>query len=203
MSAVLTVESVSKRYRIQRNRPITIKESIIRRLTGRYDRSNVFWALRDVNFSIEHGQTFGIIGHNGAGKSTLLRLLCGLGRPTSGRIRCGGMVNGLLELGSGFQPDMTGRENLVTGGILSGLTKRQVREKQDEIIAFAELEDFIDQPVRTYSNGMYLRLAFAAAIHFDPDVLVVDEVLAVGDSRFQQKCFEWLAPFGRPARLQS
>lgn len=195
MSAVLTVESVSKRYRIQRNRPITIKESIIRRLTGRYDRSNVFWALRDVNFSIEHGQTFGIIGHNGAGKSTLLRLLCGLGRPTSGRIRCGGMVNGLLELGSGFQPDMTGRENLVTGGILSGLTKRQVWEKQDEIIAFAELEDFIDQPVRTYSNGMYLRLAFAAAIHFDPDVLVVDEVLAVGDSRFQQKCFEWLAAF--------
>ncbi|MBE7443821.1 MAG: ABC transporter ATP-binding protein [Planctomycetia bacterium] len=195
MSAVLTVESVSKRYRIQRNRPITLKESIIRRLTGRYDRSNVFWALRDVSFSVEQGRTLGIIGHNGAGKSTLLRLLCGLGRPTSGRILHIGQVSGLLDLGGGFHPDMTGRENLVTGGILSGLTRRQVLAKQEEIIAFAELEEFIDQPVRTYSNGMYLRLAFATAVHFDPDVLVIDEVLAVGDSRFQQKCIERLAAF--------
>jgi lipopolysaccharide transport system ATP-binding protein len=195
MSAVLTAESVSKRYRIQRNRPVTLKESIIRRFTGRHSRDNVFWALRDVTFSVEQGRALGIIGHNGAGKSTLLRLLCGLGRPTKGRIRHVGQVSGLLDLGGGFHPDMTGRENLVTGGILSGLTKRQVLAKQGEIIAFAELEEFIDQPVRTYSNGMYLRLAFAAAIHFDPDVLVIDEVLAVGDSRFQQKCFEWLAAF--------
>ncbi len=195
MSAVLTVESVSKRYRIQRNRPITLKESIIRRLTGRYDKSNVFWALRDVTFSVEPGRALGIIGHNGAGKSTLLRLLCGLGRPTNGRIRHVGQVSGLLDLGGGFHPDMTGRENLITGGILSGLTRRQVLAKQEEIIAFAELEEFIDQPVRTYSNGMYLRLAFAAAIHFDPDVLVIDEVLAVGDSRFQQKCLDRLATF--------
>lgn len=195
MSAVLTAESVSKRYRIQRNRPFTIKESIIRRLTGRHSRDNVFWALHDVTFSVEQGRALGIIGHNGAGKSTLLRLLCGLGRPTNGRIRHVGQVSGLLDLGGGFHPDMTGRENLMTGGILSGLTKRQVLAKQEEIIAFAELEEFIDQPVRTYSNGMYLRLAFAAAIHFDPDVLVIDEVLAVGDSRFQQKCFEWLAAF--------
>lgn len=195
MSAVLAVESVSKRYRIQRNRPITLKESIIRRLTGRYDRSNVFWALQDITFSVEQGRALGIIGHNGAGKSTLLRLLCGLGRPTGGRIHHVGQVSGLLDLGGGFHPDMTGRENLVTGGILSGLTRRQVLAKQEEIIAFAELEEFIDQPVRTYSNGMYLRLAFAAAVHFDPDVLVIDEVLAVGDSRFQQKCLDRLATF--------
>lgn len=195
MSAVLTVESVSKRYRIQRNRPVTLKESIIRRLTGRHGGDNTFWALRDVTFSVEQGRAMGIIGHNGAGKSTLLRLLCGLGRPTTGRIRRVGQVSGLLELGSGFHPDMTGRENLMTGGILSGLTRRQVLAMQQEIIAFAELEEFIDQPVRTYSNGMYLRLAFAAAIHFDPDVLIIDEVLAVGDSRFQKKCLERLAAF--------
>jgi len=195
MSAVLTAESVSKRYRIQRNRPFTIKESIIQRLSGRHDTSNTFWALRDISFSVEQGMSLGIIGHNGAGKSTLLRLLCGLGRPTKGCIHHIGHISGLLELGSGFHPDMTGRENLMTGGILNGLTKRQVLAKQSEIIAFAELEEFIDQPVRTYSSGMYLRLAFATAIHFEPDVMVIDEVLAVGDSRFQQKCLERLAAF--------
>lgn len=195
MPAVLTVESVSKKYRIQRNRPVTLKESIIKRLTGRYSRDNVIWALHDVTFSLDQGRVLGIVGHNGAGKSTLLRLLCGLGRPTTGRIRCTGQVSGLLELGSGFHPDMTGRENLMTGGILSGLTRRQVLTMQPEIIAFAELEEFIDQPVRTYSNGMYLRLAFAAAVQFDPDVLIIDEVLAVGDSRFQKKCIERLAAF--------
>lgn len=195
MPAVLEVESVSKQFRIHRNRPVTLKESIVRRLTGRYDTGSIHWALHNVTFSVEKGCTLGIIGHNGAGKSTLLRLLCGLGRPTTGRIRCRGVVSGLLELGSGFHPDMTGRENLMTGGILSGLTKRQVLAKQQEIIAFAELEEFIDQPVRTYSNGMYLRLAFAAAIHFDPDILVIDEVLAVGDSRFRQRCLERLATF--------
>ena len=195
MSTVLSAESVSKRYRIQRNRPFTIKETIIQRLTGRHNTANVFWALRDITFSVEQGRALGIIGHNGAGKSTLLRLLCGLGRPTKGCIHHIGHISGLLELGSGFHPDMTGRENLMTGGILSGLTRRQVLVKQKEIIAFAELEEFIDQPVRTYSNGMYLRLAFAAAIHFDPDILVIDEVLAVGDSRFQQKCLERLATF--------
>jgi lipopolysaccharide transport system ATP-binding protein len=195
MSAALTVESVSKQYRIQHNRPFTLKESIIQRLTGHYDTGNILWALKEVSFSVEQGDVTGIIGHNGAGKSTLLRLLCGLGRPTTGYIRRLGHVSGLLELGSGFHPDMTGRENLMTGGILSGLTKHQVQEKQDEIITFAELEEFIDQPVRTYSSGMYLRLAFAAAIHFDPDVLIIDEVLAVGDSRFQQKCLERLKAF--------
>lgn len=196
MSKVLVVESVSKKFRIHRNRPVTLKEFLILRVTGNRDNtSKVLWALRDVSFSVEQGSTLGIIGHNGAGKSTLLRLICGLGRPTAGKIRCTGHVGSLLELGSGFNSEMTGRENLMTGGILSGLTKRQVEASRDEIIAFAELEEFIDQPVRTYSTGMYLRLAFATAIHFDPDFLVIDEVLAVGDTRFQGKCIKRLDDF--------
>jgi lipopolysaccharide transport system ATP-binding protein len=189
MAEVLIVESISKRFKVNRNRPVTLKELIIRKLKGGNDNTaTTFWALQEVSFSVSQGRTLGIIGHNGAGKSTLLRLVCGLGRPTKGKIHRIGHMGSLLELGNGFNPEMSGRENLITGGILSGLTKRQVKDIQDEIIAFAELEEFVDQPVRTYSTGMYLRLAFAAAIQFDPDFLIVDEVLAVGDSRFQEKC---------------
>jgi lipopolysaccharide transport system ATP-binding protein len=195
MSAVLTVESISKQYRLQRNRPVTLKESAIRWLTGKVEPQQGHWALRDVSFEVERGRALGIIGHNGAGKSTLLRLLCGLGRPTIGRINRLGQVSGLLDLGSGFHGDMTGRENIMTGGLLTGLTQREVFEQQEEIIAFAELEEFIDQPVRTYSSGMYLRLAFATALQFDPSVLILDEILAVGDSRFQKKCIERLTAF--------
>ncbi|MDH4231472.1 MAG: polysaccharide ABC transporter ATP-binding protein, partial [Nitrospirota bacterium] len=195
MPNILTVENVSKQFRVRTSRPFTLKESIIRRLTGRHDPGGMLWALRDVSFTVEKGRVLGIIGHNGAGKSTLLRLISGLGKPTSGRIQCMGNVGSLLELGTGFHPDMTGRENLITGGILSGLTRREAKERQHEVIAFAELEESIDHPVRTYSSGMYLRLAFSTAIHFDPDFLVVDEVLAVGDSRFQQKCSEKLRAF--------
>jgi lipopolysaccharide transport system ATP-binding protein len=195
MGTVLSVESVSKQFQLYQNRPVTLKESAIRWATGRHDKPSAFWALRDITFSVEQGQALGIIGHNGAGKSTLLRLLCGLGRPTTGRIRREGQASGLLDLGSGFHPDMTGRENIMTGGLLSGLTRRELLAREQEIIAFAELEGFIDQPVRTYSSGMYLRLAFATAMHFDPAVLVIDEVLAVGDARFQQKCLERLDAF--------
>jgi lipopolysaccharide transport system ATP-binding protein len=173
---------------------------MIEYVTGRRQGDDILWALRDVNFTVEQGRALGIIGHNGAGKSTLLRLLCGLGRPTSGRIKHTGYVSGLLELGSGLHLDMTGRENIMTAGILNGLTKRQVRAQSNEIIAFSELEEFIDQPVRTYSNGMYLRLAFSTAIHFDPDVLMIDEVLAVGDSRFQQKCLDRLNVFRKAGK---
>jgi lipopolysaccharide transport system ATP-binding protein len=196
MDEVLIVESVSKQFQVHRNRPTTLKETVVRRLRGIKDnRVTTHWALRDVSFSVEKGKTLGLIGHNGAGKSTLLRLVCGLGRPTTGRIQRRGHMGSMLELGSGFNPELTGRENLITGGILSGLTRRQIKAGQDEIISFAELEEFIDQPVRTYSSGMYLRLAFATAIHFDPDFLVIDEVLAVGDSRFQQKCRDRLNSF--------
>lgn len=198
MAAILIAESVSKKFLVQHHLPVSLVHSVAWKLfwrnqTGKHE--DIICALENISFSVEHGQSLGIIGHNGAGKSTLLRLLCGLGRPTAGNIYCTGKVSGLLELGSGFHPDMTGRENLMTGGLISGLTKRQVLEKQQEIIEFAELEEFIDQPTRTYSNGMYLRLAFSAAIHFHPDVLVIDELLAVGDSRFQQKCIEWISNF--------
>src|SRR5215208_2288977 len=138
MSTVLTVESVSKKFRLHRNRPVTLKESAVRWLVRRDDSSADHWALRDVSFQVEAGKALGIIGHNGAGKSTMLRLLCGLGRPTKGRIQRGGQVSGLLDLGSGFHPDMSGRENIMTGGLLSGLTKREVLERQRAIIAFAE-----------------------------------------------------------------
>jgi lipopolysaccharide transport system ATP-binding protein len=195
MSEALKVEAVSKCFKIHRDRPTSLKESFVRYLTGHRHDYQTLWALRDVSFSLEQGQVLGIIGHNGAGKSTLLRLLCGLGRPTSGGILRKGYVSGLLELGSGLHFDMTGRENILTAGILNGLTKSQVLAQQDEIIAFAELEEFIDQPVRSYSTGMFLRLAFSTAIHFDPDILMIDEVLAVGDSRFQQKCMDRLSTF--------
>lgn len=200
MSEILTVENLSKRFRIRYNRPSSLKESIIQRLRNHYDTGRVLWALRNVNFSVQKGSSLGIIGHNGAGKSTLLRLLCGLGRPTTGKIWRLGQVGSLLELGSGFHSDMTGRENLMTGGILSGLRKQEVVAIQDEIIAFAELENFIDQPVRTYSSGMYVRLAFSSAIHLDPEILVVDELLAVGDSRFQKKCIDRLKDFHKDGK---
>jgi ABC-type polysaccharide/polyol phosphate transport system ATPase subunit len=195
MSTVLEIKSLSKKYYVQRSRPFTLKESIIRRLKGLHEQASTIWALRDVSFSVEKGESLGIIGHNGAGKSTLLRLLCGLGRPTNGHIKRIGQVSGLLELGNGFHQDMTGRENIMTGGLLNRLTVEKVKRCEEEIISFAELEEFIDQPVRTYSTGMFLRLAFSIAMHFEPDVLIIDEVLAVGDTSFQKKCFEKLSSF--------
>ncbi len=195
MPGAVSVENVFKRFRKQRNRSMTLRDSVHQWLTGRHESASSFWALRDVNFSVEHGQVFGIIGHNGAGKSTLLRLLCGLGRPTSGRIIKRGQVSGILDLTSGFHGDLTGRQNITTVGILNGLTKREIKAREQDIISFAEMEEFIDQPVRTYSSGMHLRLAFAAATEFDPAVLILDEVLSVGDERFQKKCLDRITTF--------
>jgi lipopolysaccharide transport system ATP-binding protein len=199
MAAELIVDSVAKCFTVQRKR-LTLVESMIQYLARLHENGEILWALRDVTFSVEQGEVLGIIGHNGAGKTTLLRLLCGLGRPTHGRIEHRGYVSGLLDLGSGLSQDMTGRENIVTVGILNGLTRKEIMAEQEEVIAFAELEDFIDQPVRTYSSGMYLRLAFAAAVHFNPDVLLIDEVLAVGDAPFQEKCIDRLHAFRKAGK---
>jgi lipopolysaccharide transport system ATP-binding protein len=190
----ISVRQVSKRFHVQRNRPSTLREMVQQALNGRWDRGTPTWALRDVSFTVRHSQVFGIIGHNGAGKSTLLRLLCGLGKPTSGTITSDGQVSGILELGGGFHPDLTGRQNIRTVAILNGVTDN-LAECERNIMEFSEMEKFIDQPVRTYSTGMYVRLAFAAAIEFDPSVMVIDEVLAVGDERFQRKCMDRISRF--------
>ncbi len=147
-----------------------------------------FWALDDVSFTVTQGEVFGIIGRNGAGKSTLLKILSQVTAPTSGRIRIKGRVASLLEVGTGFHPELTGRENVFLNGAIMGMTKAEIRRKLDEIIAFSEIEEFIDTPVKRYSSGMYVRLAFAVAAHLEPEVLIVDEVLAVGDAAFQNKC---------------
>jgi len=156
-------------------------------------RSATFWSLRDVTFVVERGRALGVIGRNGAGKSTLLRILAGISRPDEGKITVCGRVGGLLELTAGFHSDLTGRENVFIGGVIRGLTRAEVRDRFDSILDFAELHHVVDQPLRTYSSGMQMRLAFAVAIHTEPDILLVDEVLAVGDAAFQKKCLRRIA----------
>jgi ABC-type polysaccharide/polyol phosphate transport system ATPase subunit len=156
-----------------------------------------FTAVDDVSFDVEAGRTLGIIGRNGSGKSTVLKLVAGITKPTSGSVRVNGRVSALIELGAGFHPEISGRENVFINGIMLGLSKREVARRFDEIVAFAEMENFIDAPVKTYSSGMYMRLGFAVAIHVDPDVLLVDEVLAVGDEAFTHKCLDKFAEFKR------
>jgi ABC-type polysaccharide/polyol phosphate transport system ATPase subunit len=156
-----------------------------------------FTAVDDVSFDVEAGRTLGIIGRNGSGKSTVLKLVAGITKPTSGSVRVNGRVSALIELGAGFHPEISGRENVFINGIMLGLSKREVARRFDEIVEFAEMEDFIDAPVKTYSSGMYMRLGFAVAIHVDPDVLLVDEVLAVGDEAFTHKCLDKFAEFKR------
>ncbi len=172
-------------FRISPERPLTLKEAIVRR---RRVRPAEIWALRDVSFAVEPGESVGLIGRNGSGKTTLLRLIAGIFRPTSGSVATGGTVGALLGLGAGFHADFTGRENVFLSGSVLGLSRKYIREQLDEIVAFAELDDFIDLPVRTYSAGMQMRLGFAVATHLRPDVLLLDEVFAVGDEAFQRKC---------------
>jgi ABC-type polysaccharide/polyol phosphate transport system ATPase subunit len=160
----------------------------------------VFEALKGVSFDVPAGTTFGIVGRNGSGKSTMLKLIAGIGKPTSGTVDVRGRVSALIELGAGFHPEISGRENVFINGMMLGLSKRDIARRFDEIVAFAEIEEFIDAPVKTYSSGMYMRLGFSVAIHVDPDVLLVDEVLAVGDEAFTHKCFDKLADLRRRGR---
>ena len=181
----IVAEGASRRFLVNPHRNLTLKEAIVRR--GILQREEV-WALRDISLAIEPGASIGFVGRNGSGKTTLLRLIAGIFAPTSGRIEVGGSVGSLLELGAGFHPDFTGRENIFLSGSIYGLKRKYVRERMDEIVAFAELERFIDFPVRTYSSGMHMRLGFAIAVHVDADILLLDEVFAVGDEAFQRKC---------------
>ncbi|HTO26438.1 MAG TPA: ABC transporter ATP-binding protein [Gaiellaceae bacterium] len=183
----IQVERAARRFRVYPREQRTLKDVLFSR--GRVPGGVDVWALRDVSFSVEPGGAVGLVGRNGSGKTTLLRLLSGIIKPTSGTVAVGGRVGSLLELGAGFHPDMTGRENVYLNGSIHGLRRARIREKLDEIVAFAGLEDFIDLPVRTYSSGMYMRLGFAVAAHIEADVLLLDEVFAVGDEAFQRKCF--------------
>ncbi len=191
------LQGVGKRFMRHTDRRNSLKERIVR---GRSRRPEDFWAVRDVTFSIPKGSVYGLIGHNGSGKSTLLKMIGGIYRPTEGTIRAEGRVASLIELGAGFHPDMTGRENIALNGSILGLPKKEIADVTDEIIDFSGLGDFINDPVKHYSSGMYVRLGFSVAVHMKPDVLLVDEVLAVGDEEFQRKCFDHLYALRRSGR---
>lgn len=200
MRPIVKVEGISKRFRIQpREAPsvryATLRESLVRVIRSPFARKrsnragdDTLWAIKDATFDVMPGEVMGIIGPNGAGKSTLLKILSRIIEPTSGRAELYGRVASLLEVGTGFHPDLSGRENVYLNGAILGMKRREIDSKFDEIVAFAEVEKFIDTAVKHYSSGMYLRLAFAVTAHLDPEVMIVDEVLAVGDANFQKKC---------------
>ena len=195
----IKVENVSKAFRLKKRyrQSTTLKSALIHALRRQRvaEEERQFWALKDVSFDVPKGTTLGMIGSNGSGKSTLLKLLAGIHRPTSGHVSTKGRISALIELGAGFHPEFTGRENIYINGIILGLSRKQVQERIDDIIHFSELEDFIDNPVKTYSSGMYMRLAFSIAATVDPDILLIDEILAVGDASFQRKCQNKLNAF--------
>jgi homopolymeric O-antigen transport system ATP-binding protein len=201
MRPIIRIENLSKQYRISalsgsRIRYVTLRDSIVKavrapfqRIRGKgRSRDELIWALKDVTLDVLPGEVLGIIGPNGAGKSTLLKVISRIIEPTSGRVELYGRIASLLEVGTGFHPDLTGRENIYLNGAILGMKRREIDRKYDEIVDFAEVEKFLDTAVKHYSSGMYLRLAFAVAAHLDPDILIVDEVLSVGDANFQNKC---------------
>lgn len=215
---VICVENLSKKYLIQRQqreRYLTLRETIVKQgkaLSRNFlfthnkqkdfpnSAREEFWALKDISFEIKRGDRVGIIGRNGAGKSTLLKILSRITEPTTGRIAIKGRLASLLEVGTGFHPELTGRENIFLNGAILGMSKLEIKQKFDEIVQFAEIEKFIDTPVKRYSSGMYVRLAFAVAAHLEPEILVVDEVLAVGDISFQKKCLGKMEQVGQEGR---
>ena len=188
----VVAENVSRKFKVYPQRHVTLKEAIVRR---RHLRPVEVWALKDVSFEIEPGESVGFMGRNGSGKTTLLRLIAGVFRPTTGKVAVAGRVGSLLELGAGFHPDFTGRENIYLSASIYGMRREEVDRRLDEIIAFSELERFIDLPIRTYSSGMHMRLGFSVAANIDADVLLLDEVFAVGDEAFQRKCAERILSF--------
>jgi ABC-2 type transport system ATP-binding protein len=192
----IVVDDLAKRFRVFRERPTSLKQRL---LTG-HARAEDFWALRDITLDVAEGSTFGLIGHNGSGKTTLLKCIAGILRPTSGRITQRGRLAALLELGAGFHPELTGRENVYLNASFLGLSRRQTDAVYDAIVEFAEIGDFMGSRVKVYSSGMLVRLGFAVAVHVDPDVLLVDEVLAVGDEAFQAKCIARVREFQREGR---
>jgi len=215
MAPIIEAVRLSKKFRLGmgRRQDDSLREALIHGLRASWqslrggwsDSQNSsgpewIWALQDVNFSIEPGEVVGIIGVNGAGKSTLLKILSRITDPTEGSIRLRGRVASLLEVGTGFHPDLTGRENIFLNGVMLGMTKAEIKSKFDEIVAFSELEKFLDTPVKHYSSGMYVRLGFAVAAHLEPEILVVDEVLAVGDMAFQKRCLGKMGQFGDSGR---
>jgi lipopolysaccharide transport system ATP-binding protein len=216
MSPVITVENISKKYIIghqAQERYTTLRDALAngaKRFTDKLRHPfaapesdpthEEFWALKDVSFDIQQGDRVGIIGRNGAGKSTLLKILSRITEPTSGKVSIKGRVASLLEVGTGFHPELTGRENVYLNGAILGMSKAEIKKKFDEIVAFAEVEKFLDTPVKRYSSGMYVRLAFAVAAHLEPEILIVDEVLAVGDAQFQKKCLGKMDDVGKEGR---
>ena len=196
-SLAVDLQHVGKRFKRHADRRNSIKERLVR---GRARKPEDFWAVRDVTLQIPKGSVYGLIGHNGSGKSTLLKMIGGIYRPTEGSITTDGRVAALIELGAGFHPDMTGRENINLNGSILGLPRKDIQAVTEEIIEFSGLGDFINDPVKHYSSGMYVRLGFSVAVHMKPDVLVVDEVLAVGDEEFQRKCFDHLYALRRSGR---
>jgi len=198
MHPIIQVRNLGKQYRVKQTLVSpSLREAIATRfrsslkLNGNGNgQDNLLWALRDVSFEVQPGEVVGIVGRNGAGKSTLLKVLSRVTKPTVGEVDVYGRVGSLLEIGTGFHPDLTGRENIYLNGAIIGMKREEIRRKFDEIVAFADVERFLDTPVRYYSSGMYLRLAFAVAGHFEPEILILDEVLAVGDAAFQRKCLE-------------
>ncbi len=198
------VDNISKQYRLGTARS-SIREVVSglgRKILGRpsADAAGSFWALRNVSFDVKRGEALGIIGANGAGKTTILKILSRITKPTEGDIQLFGRFSSLIELGAGFHPELTGRENVLLNGVILGLSQNEVRKRFDQIVAFSELERFIDMPVKRYSSGMFARLGFAVAAHVDPDIMLVDEVLAVGDMSFQQKCYDLLTRFVRSGK---